>query len=562
MALPPKLGKLVDESMPRFNKDITEGFHLKEFEGGHRFLNNQFKLIFQGVEDKGVYFEGIHRVKPKEYIQYLKQRQTAMCETHKEYYYPVTINFSYKDPITGEKQPLPTTYTMLIYCDRFGDTFIRDSQYSFQIVLAERGLSVTKEKSIFLKLLSLKTKIGAEFFRFDKVHTELPTNSQSTYNLNLAANRFYSPTESRAITSKKTPYPLLSWYIFGMLGFDKAMKTFSECEYEIGSVDLLIKTCKHADRWEIFTRSGSINNKFLGEFLPLDTAIAVRNKDPKRKELSSIGLQYVAALLFVVSCMPSYFELDEIDNPDYWKLIIGRCSVKPGDTSEYVMRLMTEHFDSINNDYLDEPSIRNFAKQSIYVDNMFELFNYIIANRSEIVQTTDRSSMLHKELSSLEFALDGLITLANQFKHFIKNNSELSYHKLRQFLVNSSFKLRSIDNATSGNMILEQTPTDNPFSEYMLGCMPQHKVFTGKRKMSSGEFDPHDQANLTSATQPFIVSYQRVTKKSPDARGYLNPCVETVNGNLTTIHPSLMELYKMTDHRLKYREINKKSQEE
>lgn len=550
----PRLVKRVDETMPRFNKAITEGFHLKQFEGGHRWLNNIYRMIFGSVEDKGVVFDGIKRVKPKEFIQYLKNKQPKVYETHRESYYPVTINFSWINPTTGEKMPLPPIYTMLSFCDRYGDMFLRDSMYSLQIVLAERGLSVTKEKSIFFKVLSLKTKIGAEFFRFDKVHTEVPNLPHSTFNINLAANRFYSASSTRDVTSKKTPYPLLAWYLFGNIGFDQAISRYGECDYEIGSVDVLVNQCKPEDRWEIFTLSGASNNKFLGEFVSLDIAIAIRNKDVRRKELSSIGLQYCAGLLFVASCMPSYFDLDQIDNPDYWKLLIGRCSVRPGDTNEYIMRLMLEHFDSINNDYLDEDSIKNFASQSVYVKDIFELFNYIIANRSEIVQTTDRSSMLHKELASLEFTFDCMITLANQFKHYIKNNSELSYHKLKQFLTNNSFKLRSIDNARISNMILEPTPTDNPFSEYMLGCMPQHKVFTGKRKQSSGDFDVHDTANLTNATQAFINSYQRVTKPYPNASGYLAPCVYTVSGNLTGVRPERLELLESMEKRLKFRE--------
>lgn len=552
----PRLVKRVDETMPRFNKAILEGFHLREFETGYMWLHRVFKLIYADVEKKGVIFDGIKRVKPKEFIAFLKNRQPKVYDTHRESYYPVTINFSWKDPKTGEVTPFPPIYTMLPYCDRYGDLWLRDSLYSLQIVLAERGLSVTKEKSIFFKVLSFKTKIGAEFFRFDKVHTEQESLPQSTFNLNLAANRFYSPAESRSITSKKTPYPLLAWYIFGNLGFSEAMKRYGECDYQIGPVDTLAQQCSHKDRWEIFTRSGSVNNKFLGEFIPLDIGIAIRNQNPNRKELSTVGLQYAAALLFVVSCLSAYFSSDDIDNVDYWKLLIGRCSVKPGDPDDYVMRLMYEHFDSMN-ELLEEDSIRKFASQSVYVKDMFELFNHIIANRSELVQTTDRSSPLHKELASLEFTLEGMVTLANQFKHFIKNNSELTFHKVKNFLSNSSFKLRSIDNARLANMILVSTPTDNPLAEYMLGCMPQHKVFTSKRSKSSGDFDVHDSANLINAAQPFIYSYQRTTKPYPNAGGFLNPCIYTVSGNQTAIRAERLDLYRETEKRLKFREFKK-----
>ncbi|WP_228493003.1 hypothetical protein, partial [Pseudomonas aeruginosa] len=141
------------------------------------------------------------------------------------------------------------------------------------------------------------------------------------------------------------------------------------------------------------------------------------------------------------------------------------------------MRLMYEHFDSIR-EYLDEDSIKKFAAKSIVVTNMFDLFNYIIANRSEIVQTTDRASAFNKDLASLEFTLDSLLTSANNFKHDIKNNSEINQKKVARFLTHN-FPIKEIDNAQYANLILEPTPTDNPFIDYGLGCMPQHKVYTG-----------------------------------------------------------------------------------
>ena len=266
-----------------------------------------------------------------------------------------------------------------------------------------------------------------------------------------------------------------------------------------------------------------------------------------------MALQYAGALLFVIDCLSSYFDIDSIDNPDYWKLIIGRCSVKAGDSNEYIMRLMHEHFDSIN-EYLDEDSIKKFASQSIVVANMFDLFNYIIANRSEIVQTTDRASMFFKELASLEFTLDKLITAANSFKHDIKNNSELSQKKVSRFL-NNNFHIKEIDNARTTNLIQEPTPTDNPFIDYVLGCMPQHKVYTGVgNKKKRGDFDTTDSACFTHPSLPFVNSYLRVTNPYPDGRGYLTPCIHLINDKITGLAPEFKELYEATDRRLKRRE--------
>lgn len=547
----PNLIAPIEATMPKFNQGIVEGFHQKEFENGVHYYDHALHLIFKSIEKRGVFFKGVKRVAPRDYFEYLVKGSAKIFDIHKETLYPVKLMFDYMDK-SGKIISLNPVFQMLPYTDRHGDLWLRGTNYSLQFVLAERGLPVTKENSLFVKVLGFKFKIGVEHLKYDMVFTETANNLTRTAGINLAANRFYSPTEARKIKDTKTPTPLLAWYIFADMGFSRAMQTYGECEFEIGSTDALINECKATDRWEIITRSSSLNSKSLGDYIGNDYAIAVRNKSSKRKELSSMALQYAAALLFVIDCLSSYFDIEQIDNPDYWKLIIGRCSVKAGDPNDYIMRLMNEHFDSIN-EYLDEDSIKKFASQSIVVSNMFDLFNYIIANRSEIVQTTDRASMFHKELASLEFTLDKLITAANSFKHDIKNNSELSQKKVARFL-NNNFHIKEIDNARTTNLIQEPTPSDNPYIDYGLGCMPQHKVYTGSgNKKKRGDFDTTDSACFTHASLPFTNSFLRVTNPYPDGRGYLNPCIFLINDKTTALNPEFKELYDRTSHRLKHR---------
>ena len=549
-----KLAKAIDASMPRFNETITEGFHQKEFEQGLHYYDNALRQIFKNIEKRGVYFKGASRVSPREYIDYLRESSNKLFDIHQETLYPVKLEFEYRDKSNTLIKMKPA-YTMLPYTNVYGDLFLRGVHYSLQFVLAERGLPVTKENALFVKVLGFKFKIGVENFSYDQVSVETGNFKAQTTDINLAANRFYSPTESRKITDSKTPTPLLAWYIFANMGFSKAMENYGECEFEIAPIDVLTSECKSRDRWEIYTRSSSSepNAKRLGAFIPHDLGIAVRNKNPKRAELSAMGLQYACALLFIIDCLPSYFDIDRLDDPDYWKLIIGRCSVKAGDLDEYIMRLMYEHFDSIK-EYCDEDSIKKFASQSIVVSNMFELFNYIIANRSEIVQTTDRATMFFKELASLEFTLDKLITAANNFKHDIKNNSELSQKKVARFLTNR-FHIKEIDHARTTNLIQEATPTDNPFVDYVLGCMPQHRVYTSSTKAKKrGEFDTSDSAGFIHASLPFVNSFLRVTGPYPDGRGHLTPCLYLINEKTTGLNPEFKELYEQTDKRLRYRE--------
>ena len=551
-----KLAMAVDASMPRFNKDIVEGFHKKEFENGRHYFSNWLRMIFKSIEKRGVYFRDVERVTPREYYNYLVAKNPPrIFDIHKETLYPVKILFDYKDR-AGNIIPLNPAYTMLPYTNEYGDVFLRGVFYSLQFVLAERGLPVTKENSLFVKVLGFKFKVGDEYFKYDIVTNDTGYVKNIPASINLAANRLYSPTEARRITGTTVPIPLLAWYVFANEGFGKAMDKYSECDYIIGNVESLLSECPSKDGWEIMTRSSSSNAKLLGPFIPNDYAIAIRNKSRTRKTLSPMGLQYATALLFVMDCLPSYFDMDRVDDPDYWKLIIGRTSVKPGDLDDYVIRLMYEHFDSIE-EYLDEESIKKFANHGIVARDMFELFNYIIVERSNIIQSTDRATAFGKELASLEFTLDRLITAANNFKHDIKNNSELNQKKVRNFL-SSNFRIKEIDNARDANLIQEATPTDNPFVDYALGCIPQDKVYTNTMSRRRGGFDTGDTSGHIHASLPFVHSHLRVSKPHPDGRGFLSPCIHLVNGKTTSIRDDLRELYAEAEKRLTHREVQRR----
>jgi len=537
---------------PPFNQTLMDGFHLKEFEGVQRYYENSLKAIFKSIETRGVFFLNVVRVSPREYIRYLTASSTRVYDIHKETLFPVRLNFEYRDK-GGQMIPMHA-YTMLPYCDKYGDIWLRGVHYSLQVVLAEKGLPVAKDGSLFVKVLGFKFKIGVEHYNYDYVFDLGGQVQYRTAGINLASNRFYSPTNSRKITSKNVPTPLLAWYVFADMGFSKAMELFGECEYELGPVEALISDCKAKDRWEIITKSSTNNPKFLGEFISLDYGVAIRNKSSKRTTLNTLGLQYAASLQFVADCMSSYFDESRIDDPSYWKLLIGRTSVKAGDPNDYIMRLMNDHFISIN-EYLDDDSIKRFAAQNIMASNIFDLFNYIITNRSEIVQTTDRATMFHKELASVEFTMDKLITAANSFKHDIKNNSELSHKKVSRFM-NSRFHAKEIDNARYTNLIQEATPTDVPFVDYMLGCMSQDKVFTSSsRNRKKGDFDANDSSTFIHTSQLFVNSHLKVSSPCPDGRGYLLPSIYLINEKVTALNPKFKEAYEQFDRRLKFREV-------
>lgn len=552
----PKLLDVSERTMPKFNAEICDGFHQREFDQIEKFYERLLRMTFEPLASKGVFFRGMRMVRPEEMFKVVSEStQNKTFEINKESLYPCRLSVGFKDA-TGNERIIDNIYQMLPFTDRYGDVWIRGSRYSLQIVMADRGLSVTRDEQIFVKVLGYKFKIGAENMELVRIHHDITPPMYKNIPLNLSANRFYSASKAFEVNDNRTPKPLLAWYMFAVYGFSKTMNDFAECEYRIGELNAVMGACPASEGWQVYGSSGKRNDKLITAYLDTGLAIAVRSTDSKRRdeELPTATLQYVGALIYLFDVAPALVDLDELDNSRFWQLIIGRCSMINKNGDESILKQMDDHFDSLS-ERLDPGSIKRFASQNIMVKNMFELFNHIIGTRTEFVKTFDRGQMLNKELCSLEYTIDRLISAATRFKHDVKNTTDLSYEKVRSYLTNH-FRIRDVEKAAwESNMVQESTPTDCPLVDYVLGVMPQTKITMTGRQRAGGDFNPNDSANSAHASLLFAMSGERVTKPDPDGRGYLGPCVSTNSGKIIVLPDYLRSYYNATVKRLTVIEI-------
>lgn len=553
----PKLLDSIDTTMPRFNNEVTKGFHERQFGPIEKWYERQLRMILGTLESKGVKFHGLRSVRPDEMFKVISETtQNKTFETNKESLYPVNVHLTYTDH-SGSEHSYDNIYIMLPFTDEYGDIYIRDSLCSLQIVLADRGLSVTKDEQIFVKILGYKFKIGTENVGFVRMYPGPDNTRTSRIQLNLPANRFYTPTEAWRVNPKKVPEPLLAWYMFAEYGVTETMKKYGECEIAVGDMDAISGTYLESDGWEIYASNGRRSDRQLAKtaiYTPF--AVAVRPLNRKRGEIPTVALQYVASLIFLFDCGSTLVDLDQLDETLFWRYIIGVASMSGRGGRDNILRQMNDHFKSIY-EYLDAGSVQRFAAQRIVVNDMFDLFNYIIANRTEIVKTVDRADMLHKEVCSLEYTMDRLIIRANRFKHDIKNITDLNPSKVSH-AITRWFGLRDIEPAArESNLIQESTPTDCPLADYTLGVMTQAKVCSTRGGKRAG-FNVSDPANGIHSSLPFTMSCERITKPDPDGRGFLSPTVNVHTSNYIILAPHLRELYQMTTTRLTERETHQK----
>lgn len=561
----PQLLKKVRRDRGGFTQELVDGWHKKDMDKIVPHYEKCLENMFRSLQEKGYYFDGLEEVCPLEFYNQITRSSssgTKDFEIAKNSFFGVRIKNHFKDPVTGVESELKSPLIFLAYTNKHGDLYTRNSTYSLQYVLSERGPSVDggRDKTIFIRVLGYKFKVTKEIHTFNRVFRTGNKVQTGAINMTLPANRFYNSRNDRKITSKKVPIPLLAWYVFGKYGFDHCMKEFAECDYMIDTLDTLLDICPEGEGWQIFSNTQSVHPKAFdrpkGTPLLEEPAIAIRSRGGKGTEVSNLALQYTAGLLFMFGVFSHELDIRRLDDINYWRWIIGRCSIRlPAKTSPDVyLRQMNEHFSSVE-EYADDITIDKYNKFDIEVKSTYDLLNYLMLNYSSLIKLYNPADMLHKELASMEFLLDFLIHQANDFKFMIRNKSNITPKIINREL-DAHFRLFNMDKSVrENNTILEQTGTDNPYIDYGLGIILQTKSTVnrgpGKKKE---EFDPNHPGSIIDASQPYVCSYQYSTKPNPDSRGMLQPRVRLVQGKYTSLHPEDREGYEALKNRLKFRE--------
>lgn len=547
-----------------FTPELVDGWHKKDMQRIVPHLEKCFRNMFRSLEEKGYFFDGIESVCPLEFYREITRSSgsgTKDFEIAKNSFFGIRLKNHFVNPQTGQSTELKSPLMFLTYTNKHGDIYTRNSTYSLQYVLSERGPSVDggRDKTIFIRVLGYKFKVTKEIHTFNRVFRTKNGITTTALNMTLPANRFYNSKNDRKITSKKVPIPLLAWYVFGKYGFTHSMKEFAECDFMIDTMDTLLDVCPESEGWEIFSNTGGIHPKAFdrpkGTPLLEEPAIAIRSRN-KGGEISNLALQYTAAALFMFGVFSHELDIRRLDDIDYWRLIIGRCSIRlPAKTlPEVYLRQMNEHFSSVE-EYADDITVEKYNKFNIEVKTTYDLLNYLMVNYSALIKLYNPADMLHKELASMEFLIDFLIHQANDFKFVIRNKSNITERIINREL-DAHFRLFNIDKSVrENNTILEQTGTDNPFIDYGGGVILQTKSTVnrgaGKKKE---EFDANHPGSVIDASQPFVCSYQYSSKPHPDGRGMLQPRVHLDRGKYTALRPEDRELYEATKRRLKQRE--------
>lgn len=500
---------LVYDNTPKFNSTIAEGVAVREVPGSERYVDHLFRCAQESFPE-GMRYEGWRRCTPKaEYMAVTKKRNNVqafelarsdvfMCE------YSMSLHGKTLDPVK----------IFLPFVGDAGEIHIRGSSFFVYPVLADRLISVGTN-DLFLPF-------NRDKLTFERLsaHFKVDGRTETAYVYWSAIHHGLKKpnTDGTATvpTDMKTP---LFLYLFCKYGVRGTFERICKGGVSIGTVDDFVNVKKG---YRVCTSTGykpaSLKTNY---YRPTDIALLVHESD-MTPTVSSL----IATFFYVVDYFPDRVNLDEMDDVQQWKILLGQIVFKNKNNLGKLLESIDTHLNSVEG-YMDGMIREQLADDNIPAVDIYELFLYIIQNFSNMIISSDIASMYGKRLTVLRYLL---FDITKEISKLIFKLQSLPPNKITETDINKILqrwlkpdRILEISGAKHGEVGGVSYPGDN-----MMFKITSNVVLQGDATAGSGNKKSANLADPAKFLHGSIVEAGSLTnqpKSEPTGRTRANPAV-------------------------------------
>lgn len=501
-----------------FNPLVAEGISVHQMEYAIRHIENALHLSAESFPPK-LKYEGIKLCTPEEEYQYLsfKRNQQHTLELAQSDVYMVNLMFSW------DGQMLPPKPIFLPFVNKAGIMHIRGKRFTVLPVLADETLSVAKG-DIFVPFLSAKITFKRKmyWFKIDGVQKVEYLVYSKIHHHDPAKQPRRSTRANNSVNCDHT----MPHYLFGKYGVKKTFKMY--CGADVFITDEEVDLNRYPpDKYAICTssqiRPRSVKNR--GGYTPTDIKVVI-----ERHRLGTGALGLLCGFFYVLDHYParfhpSYFD-DSEDEIRLWRVILGHAIFRNNDNEGTLFNSVNEHYESLDR-YMDDMTKEGLASDGYIVDNLWDLMAKLIFDFTEIIATTDPSSMYGKKLEVLRYVLADIVRSISIFKYKISSikNREFTANDISKYL-SRYIKPEVIFNGFKrhNEIVSIQSAGDNIMFNYTSRLILQENATgrdRGKRKKAISFKDPSRLLHTSIAVAGSILA---LPKAEPTGKVVLNPC--------------------------------------
>lgn len=414
----PRMKARMRERTPRFNRDIVDGFAVKQMKGVEEYVDSIWRSAAERFPPSLVY-HGFTRCTPEEeYAELTKRRNKQTFELTQSDTYMVKYLLSYKGKMLMPK------HISLPYVGQAGTMKIYDSVYCISPVIADVAISVVKD-TVFVPLPCAKLKFERTQYSFycnDEVETDYVIWSGLHNQFGKKKARTGTAEGVVTVDMKST----LLHYFFCKFGFSDTFAKYT------GTVPLLSDgpfdpEQINQDEWLICRsicadgmkpRGVKTQSKF---YVPSNIHLAIRKEDD-----SDVMRKYIASFFYLVDHFPDRIIPEYVEETRLWRVLLGRVIWRGNANEGKLADEIDTHLRSLD-DYIDLVAQRILQEDNIFVDNIYDFCQCIIETMADRIMKSDPATMYGKRLTVLRYALFDVVGSIFRFSWRFNNAARKEY---------------------------------------------------------------------------------------------------------------------------------------
>ncbi len=526
------IANYIKATYPKMNEVIAGGYSTHQLKKVVSHMDRIIRSAAVGFP-KQVVYKGITLLTPEQEYAEIVRKGNDGCRydiAHSDVFM-VGIDFECFGTPVRKCQFLPYSITA-------NEIIINGSKHNIAAVVADRIISVLLG-SIFVKLL--KAKIMFERTSYHCVENGNRINSQVIHS-EMYHKKTTDKTQRPTIKAKHT----LGHYLFSKYGVMHTFEKYGKCAPVILSLEDDLTPYLN-DQWSIY-QSAEIKPAGLGKLDKEKTNIIIAVKNC---EVNKMSTYLIVNFFYIADHFPLKIIKENIFDNRIWMTTLGELI---WNSFGHVGRLYTDvlkHLQSLD-EYVDNIYMtKEFENIGIYIENIYDLFSYLIYNFNEMLLDADDRvcTLWNKELSVLYYVLYDLIENVHCLYFDLRSirPEDLSQRKVLN-VINRNIKPRTIFKInTHQEVSATGDPTVCMAFKTTIVMVPQSNT-TGGRRRRAGIKDPALRVHASSAE---VGGYCNLVKALPDGRTRVNPYVNVTEEGTIVRNPEFETLLNQAQEKLK-----------
>lgn len=510
------LAELMDNTMPRMNKDICSGLATIQMKEVEDYLDQVMRGAAMSAPSELKYIE-LKRCTPEEEFREITRalKPNRSFDLSRSDVYMCKFIFKFNGV---EIRP---RYSLLPFVGDGGIIYLRGTQYKVTPVLGGRVFNIDKN---VVYMTTPKSPIA-----FERINIMFSLDGKMTVG-DAVVSKLYNTAK---VNRPSKISSMLMHYILAEYGLAVTMKKFFDVDVRVGGPELdeLIESSE----WKVF---GSLKMPGLVKNMRQQTVCEVRIAIP----IGQYGLHLntiVGSVFYIMDQCCDSVVLEDLDDPGLWLMLLYRFIFKQPNIPSIENEKMVTHLDSVRHS-LPALTKRLLVMEGVMCEDIFELFKYMQLHLHDMLIHNDSGNMYEMELTTVKHLAYHIVCSINTVMF---NMARLTGDRVTEDNVNAIFndlfhKDSIFTTAKHAELSSDDIASDCKLFGATCNILSQSKAATAGTT-SKHTNSINDTSQLLHPSQVEVGTYLMMSKAEPTGRGKINCFVYMSSRHFISANPKL-----------------------